>query len=362
MRQGLDKVSCRFTPSRKGAGDSYQCLCIDNGILIQAYLDLFSMTMYLPDDSTTSSNSSGAGTTTTTTTTTTTATTTATTAAAAAAAATTDPLAAASYINDIYYRRHSLDMYNQQQQYRPQAAMAVPPMPPSSLYTHINNGSSSARASLQNHPTAEFAADLKRRHPDGSPPLVATSTNNKRARKLTGVMDNHQQQHQGGDHLLQQQQQQPTDGVNDSHPGMHQYDSNSTASGSTTHPLRQAPPGATPRRQKLRYDGDEYTPKWVRYTGQLKEGYCDHCKPGKWLQLKNSAYWYHKQFYHGISSVSGKHFAEPLERRAGDHDVIEGLCHQCRQFVPICNAKRKTSVLWYRHAHKVYIEFCYLFI
>lgn len=48
---------------------------------------------------------------------------------------------------------------------------------------------------------------------------------------------------------------------------------------------------AMPRRQKLRYDGDHYTPKWVRYTGHLKEGYCDSCHPGKWLQLKNSAYW-----------------------------------------------------------------------
>ncbi|GAA5801894.1 hypothetical protein HPULCUR_007352 [Helicostylum pulchrum] len=112
-------------------------------------------------------------------------------------------------------------------------------------------------------------------------------------------------------------------------------------------------PNAIPRRQKLRYQGDEYTPKWVRYTGQLKEGYCDTCKPGKWLQLKNSAYWYHKQFFHGISSVSGKPFQKPLEQRAGDHDVIEGLCHQCKVFVPICNSKRKNNVLWYRHAHKV---------
>ncbi|KAI8094225.1 hypothetical protein BDF21DRAFT_408251 [Thamnidium elegans] len=114
-------------------------------------------------------------------------------------------------------------------------------------------------------------------------------------------------------------------------------------------------PNAIPRRQKLRYRGDEYTPKWVRYTGQLKEGYCDTCKPGKWLQLKNSAYWYHKQFFHGISSVSGKSFQKPLEQRAGDHDVIEGLCHQCKIFVPICNSKRKNSVLWYRHAHKCHI-------
>ncbi|KAF7726454.1 hypothetical protein EC973_008689 [Apophysomyces ossiformis] len=114
-------------------------------------------------------------------------------------------------------------------------------------------------------------------------------------------------------------------------------------------------PNAIPRRQKLRFDGDVYTPKWVRYTGQLKEGYCDSCQPGKWLQLKNSAYWYHKQFYHGISSVSGRQFVEPLECRPADHDVIEGLCHQCHQFVAICNSKRKNSVLWYRHAHKCHI-------
>lgn len=48
---------------------------------------------------------------------------------------------------------------------------------------------------------------------------------------------------------------------------------------------------ARPRRQRIRYQGDCYTPKWVRYSGQAKEGYCDSCQPGKWLQLKNSAYW-----------------------------------------------------------------------
>lgn len=50
-------------------------------------------------------------------------------------------------------------------------------------------------------------------------------------------------------------------------------------------------PEARPRKQKLRFVGDQYTPSWVRYNGQLKEGLCDTCKPGKWLQLKNSAYW-----------------------------------------------------------------------
>ncbi|KAI8365224.1 uncharacterized protein BYT42DRAFT_589230 [Radiomyces spectabilis] len=113
---------------------------------------------------------------------------------------------------------------------------------------------------------------------------------------------------------------------------------------------------AVPRRQKLRYEGDNYTPKWVRYTGHRKEGYCDSCEPGgKWLQLKNSAYWYHKQFFHGISSVSGKPFLDPIDQRVGpQQDTIEGLCHQCRQYVLICNGRRKNNnVLWYRHAHKV---------
>ncbi|KAI8388340.1 uncharacterized protein BYT42DRAFT_559763 [Radiomyces spectabilis] len=114
-------------------------------------------------------------------------------------------------------------------------------------------------------------------------------------------------------------------------------------------------PEARPRKQKLRFPGDHYTPQWVRYNGQAKEGLCDTCQPGKWLQLKNSAFWYHKQFYHGISSVSGKEFVQPLETRWVDQDLVEGLCHQCHQWVAVSNVKRKNSVLWYRHAHKCHV-------
>ncbi|KAI9595265.1 hypothetical protein BDF19DRAFT_334738, partial [Syncephalis fuscata] len=107
-----------------------------------------------------------------------------------------------------------------------------------------------------------------------------------------------------------------------------------------------------PRRQRPRFPGDMYTPSWVRYAGQSKEGCCEDCKPNKWLQLKNSAYWYHKQFYHGISSVSGRPFIAPLETRVRDRDMIEGLCHQCRAWVPVASHRRRNCVLWYRHAHK----------
>ncbi|KAG9296161.1 hypothetical protein G9A89_014753 [Geosiphon pyriformis] len=135
-------------------------------------------------------------------------------------------------------------------------------------------------------------------------------------------------------------------------------------------------PEARPRRQRTRYSGDLYTPKWVRLDGQAKEGYCEQCEPGKWLQLKNSAYWYHKQFYHGISSVSGKFFVPPLNTRSASpnssfgmfsnnstsnsnsNPSTEGLCHQCHQWVPLTSAKKKTtasSVLWFRHAHKCHV-------
>ncbi|KAI0224392.1 hypothetical protein L0F63_007196 [Massospora cicadina] len=114
-------------------------------------------------------------------------------------------------------------------------------------------------------------------------------------------------------------------------------------------------PDQIPRRQHLRYPGDLYTPQWVRSNGHKKEGYCDLCSPGKWLQLKNSAYWYHKQFFHGISSVSGKFFCGPVQTRQKDPDVVEGLCHQCHQWIQMSSAKRRNSVLWFRHAHKCHV-------
>lgn len=61
-----------------------------------------------------------------------------------------------------------------------------------------------------------------------------------------------------------------------------------------------------PRTQDLRFEEDQYTPLWVRQDGKDKEGWCALCPGnGKWLQLKNSAFWYHRQFQHGISSSSG---------------------------------------------------------
>ncbi|CAG8586750.1 639_t:CDS:2 [Paraglomus occultum] len=112
---------------------------------------------------------------------------------------------------------------------------------------------------------------------------------------------------------------------------------------------------AQPRKQVLRHPGDLYTPQWVRYTGRFKEGLCEICDPGKWLQLKNSAFWYHKQFFHGISSTSGGPFLPPIDTRTILIDTTEGLCHQCSKWIPLRSSKRKSSMSWYRHAYKCHI-------
>ena len=100
-------------------------------------------------------------------------------------------------------------------------------------------------------------------------------------------------------HWMQQQQRKRTKSTMDNHGTTNEsiahenymLSPNDYLPPSTTYDHGNQALAAMPRRQKLRYEGDHYTPKWVRYTGHLKEGYCESCDPGKWLQLKNSAYW-----------------------------------------------------------------------
>ncbi|KAL7755446.1 hypothetical protein ACKLNR_014544 [Fusarium oxysporum f. sp. zingiberi] len=77
-------------------------------------------------------------------------------------------------------------------------------------------------------------------------------------------------------------------------------------------------PEMIPCEQELRCEGDLYTPRWVRGHGNKREGWCGICKPGRWLGLKNSAFWYDKQFSHGISAATGSSFQEPQDKRCLD--------------------------------------------
>ena len=110
-----------------------------------------------------------------------------------------------------------------------------------------------------------------------------------------------------------------------------------------------------PRVQELRFEGDLYTPKYVRGHGNKREGWCGICKPGRWLVLKNSAFWYDKSFTHGISAATGTAFEGPLKTRRmkGNPDVWEGLCSSCDDWIALISSKKKGTT-WFRHAYKVW--------
>ncbi|CEI38696.1 hypothetical protein FVEN_g4754 [Fusarium venenatum] len=112
-------------------------------------------------------------------------------------------------------------------------------------------------------------------------------------------------------------------------------------------------PDMMPREQELRFEGDLYTPRWVRGHGNKREGWCGICKPGRWLVLKNSAFWYDKSFSHGISAATGSSFQEPQQRRRmdGNPDVWEGLCGSCNEWIALVSSKKKGTT-WFRHAYK----------
>ena len=116
-------------------------------------------------------------------------------------------------------------------------------------------------------------------------------------------------------------------------------------------------PNSSPSLQLLqqcpRFPGDLYTPTFIRKEGKAREGWCGLCRPGRWLVLKNSAFWYDKSFIHGISAASGQAWDGPSQTRFGRKaEVWEGLCGTCGQWI-ILTASKSGGVSWFRHAYKV---------
>ncbi|RKP22805.1 hypothetical protein SYNPS1DRAFT_9804, partial [Syncephalis pseudoplumigaleata] len=105
-----------------------------------------------------------------------------------------------------------------------------------------------------------------------------------------------------------------------------------------------------PALERLASQQDVYTPRRIEGVGRAKQGQCpicyDEAKPA-WFCLKTSAYWYHMNFFHGISSVTRRPYANPL---------YDGLCHQCRKWIPM-DSVRHTAVkvpmiYWWKHAQQ----------
>ncbi|CAN9247584.1 unnamed protein product [Alternaria alternata] len=117
--------------------------------------------------------------------------------------------------------------------------------------------------------------------------------------------------------------------------------------------MNPSDPDLIPHEQDLRFVGDLYTPRWVRGHGNKREGWCGLCKPGRWLVLKNSAFWYDKSFTHGVSAATGAAFQGPQDTRRteGNLDVWEGLCGSCGEWIALVSNKKKGTT-WFRHAYK----------
>lgn len=117
--------------------------------------------------------------------------------------------------------------------------------------------------------------------------------------------------------------------------------------------MNPSDPDLVPHEQDLRFVGDLYTPRWVRGHGNKREGWCGLCKPGRWLVLKNSAFWYDKSFTHGVSAATGAAFQGPQDTRRteGNPDVWEGLCGSCGDWIALVSSKKKGTT-WFRHAYK----------
>jgi hypothetical protein len=90
-----------------------------------------------------------------------------------------------------------------------------------------------------------------------------------------------------------------------------------------------------PHFQPPRFPNDQYTPVWTRGSGSEREGRCSLCQPPVWLKLKQSAYWYHMNYVHGISASTGLPYPEPLKYRLSlgrNSDMVkcEGWCGECK--------------------------------
>ena len=110
----------------------------------------------------------------------------------------------------------------------------------------------------------------------------------------------------------------------------------------------------TPYREEARFYGDLYTPKWIRGEGNSREGWCGMCRPGRWLQLKKSAFWYDRCHNHGVSHATGRAFAAPKHMRKieGHQNAWEAFCGPCGQWIAMVSAKKRATT-WFRHAYKV---------
>jgi hypothetical protein len=108
-----------------------------------------------------------------------------------------------------------------------------------------------------------------------------------------------------------------------------------------------------PRQEDPQSITDLYKPRWVRGKGHDREGWCGRCEGGCWAKLKNSGFWYHRSYTHGISPNTGRPYPPPRSWRLseGTPSRWEGLCGQCGEWMKVDTTKKGHNS-WFRHVVK----------
>ncbi|KAJ2612743.1 hypothetical protein GGF44_006075, partial [Coemansia sp. RSA 1694] len=110
----------------------------------------------------------------------------------------------------------------------------------------------------------------------------------------------------------------------------------------------------------IRSPSDMYTPRWMRGMGKAKEGLCPICYNNgelNWKRMKCSAYWYHLNYFHGVSSLTGRPFPKPQATRmvqAGSgKQRQQGQCHICLEWVDTASTRKVRvnvpEIYWWKH-------------
>jgi len=92
-----------------------------------------------------------------------------------------------------------------------------------------------------------------------------------------------------------------------------------------------------------------YTPQWTRCKGTARQGWCGLCQPGRWLDLRNSEYWYDKLYRHGIDT-NGDLLSRPQNvRKTVSNRGWECLCATCNKWITL----KRGEASWFRHVYEV---------
>lgn len=119
-------------------------------------------------------------------------------------------------------------------------------------------------------------------------------------------------------------------------------------------PPGEAPDGQIPQRKAKRSADDLYTPRWIRNHGTQREGWCGWCCT--WFTLRDSTYWYHMHYSHGISQVDGKRLPAPAGFRTFCESAEwEIKCGRCHKWMPLPPGDRWNTA-YFRHTYKCYFK------